>query len=52
VKSPESHLVKAEILLEMDQREEAQEILQNLIDERIPPWVKMEARRLLAKIKE
>ena len=51
-KSPESHLVKAEILFAMDQREEAQEILQNLIDERTPPWVKMEARRLLAKIKE
>ena len=52
VKSPESHLVKAEILIEMDQREEAQEILQNLIDERTPPWVKVEARLLLAIIKE
>jgi predicted Zn-dependent protease len=50
-KSPESHLVKAEILIEMDQREEAQEILQKLVDERTPPWVKMEARRLLVIIK-
>ncbi len=47
---PETRLVKAEILIELDRVDEAEVILNKLVGEQIASWVKVEARRLLAEI--
>jgi len=48
---PETLLVKAEILIHMDQDYDAEVILNELLGGQIASWVKVEARRLLAEIK-
>jgi tetratricopeptide (TPR) repeat protein len=48
---PETLLVKAEILIHLDRVDEAKDILQGLVGKQVPPWVKVEARHLLAEIK-
>jgi len=47
---PEARLVKAETLIKLDRPDEAEEILNALSEEQLPPWLKVETRRLLTQI--
>ena len=46
---PEAQLVKAEILFELGRNDEAREIINVLLENQTPPWIKIKARDFLAE---